>query len=79
LGFALPLLFALGFIAAVLGTVFSSLALSEIRKAPQHYQDRRKAQAGLILGVNTLAIYLLIFIAVLVFILAFARIWGGGI
>jgi hypothetical protein len=54
----LPVLVFLGFLAAVLGTVLSITALTDIKKGPK--KDRRKAKAGLVLGLITVVLSLIV-------------------
>jgi hypothetical protein len=70
-GAAVPIILSLGLLAAVLGTVFSGLAVSKMKIQPQNREDW-KAIAGLILGLSTLGLYLALFLAFLL-IMAFVN------
>jgi hypothetical protein len=72
LGGALPVYFWLGLAVLFLGTVFSGLALAEIKKAPERYKDLRTVRAGFIIGFVPLALVLIVFLA-----FQLLQLWGN--
>jgi hypothetical protein len=55
-----PVFVFLGFTAALLGTIISIPALTDIKRGPKNLKDRKKAKAGLILGLITVVLSLIV-------------------
>lgn len=71
-----PLL-AIGFLSSIAGIIFSALGLSEIKKNPDHYAGNKKAKAGLIISITSVALTVLFaLLMVLVIAILFAG-YGG--
>jgi hypothetical protein len=55
-----PVFVFLGFFAALLGTIISIPILTDVTRGPKNLKDRRKAKAGLILGLITVVLSLIL-------------------